>query len=205
MGITKKCIVSMIAALVVLLAAGSAFADGEGTVSSAKKQTRLMSLSLNPILLAFPDGPLYQLTGEFKAHDNWGVAVVGGGGAMTTEDGFDYTRWELGGQLDYYVLGNFDHGMQLGAQVLYQSADAEVSDGAISAQATASGVRAGPFIGYKIITDIGFTFNGQLGAAVDTASGEGTASSSETGVEVTAEDSDSALVPLLRLNVGWSF
>ena len=125
---------------------------------------------------------------------------------MTDETGLDYSRWEAGGQFDYYVLGDFDHGMQLGAQLLYQSASAEETEGTISAQANASGIRTGPFLGYKIITDVGFTFNAQLGAQISTASGEANASDSATGESATVSgEADSAWGPLLRLNVGWSF
>jgi hypothetical protein len=98
---------------------------------------------------------------------------------------------ELGAQACYYVLGDFRHGMQLGAELLYlHLSDAHVSiDG--------EGVAVGPFVGYKFTADVGFTFDTQLGVEYVGAR----AMSSATG----GSASGSRYIPLLNINVGWSF
>ena len=194
----KKTIVSMLAGLTVLMAAGSAFADGVGTVATADEQTRLMTLSVNPVLLAHPDGPVYQFTGEFKGHEDWGFGVLGGYGAMATEQDLSYSLFEVGGQFNYYALGNFNHGLQLGAQMLYRGVDGDVSS-----ELSSSGVRVGPYVGYKIITNLGFTFNGQVGVQYNSAQDRASAERESIMAKVTG--TEEAWGPLVRLNVGWSF
>lgn len=203
----KKTIVSLLAGLTVLLAAGSAFADGEGTVAMADEQTRLMSLSWNVIQMAHPYGPMYQFTGEFKGANEWGAGLLGGYGTMTTDNNDAFSKWEVGAQGNYYLLGNFDHGMQLGAQVVYESVEGEAAEGTVSAVGTGSAWRMGPYIGYKIITDVGFTFNGQLGAQYLTGGEvEATATDSQTGDTASASgEIEDQWGGLLRLNIGWSF
>lgn len=192
-----------LAVCAVTLTASSAFADGVGTVAKADEQTHLLSVTFSPLHLA---QPIVEFTAEFKANDQWGVAGIGGVGSVTSQDDVigeqTFSVWEAGGQLRYYVLGNFDHGMELGAEVMYinvSNDNIEVSGQSYSG--TADGVSVGPFVGYKIATDIGFTFDGQLGIqrvgigaeAQNNQSGEsGTATRDEWG-------------PLLNLNVGWSF
>ena len=198
MSANKKNIVSILVGLAVLLSAGSAFADGVGSVAMAKKQTRLMTLSINPLLLAHPDGPFYQASAEFKASDEWGAAFLGGYGAMATEEDVAYEMYEVGGQFDYYALGDFDHGLQLGGQLVYRGADGDVAP-----ELTSSGVRVGPFVGYKIITELGFTFNGQVGVQYNSAQDRPSAERESIMAKVT--NTEEAWGPLVRLNVGWSF
>lgn len=198
----KNWLVSLFIGLAVLLSAGSAFADGVGTTASAKKQTRLMSVTISPLHLTMP---VVELTGEFKADDNWSAAVIGGVGSYTQQNSVlgeqTYDVWEVGAQFRFYALGDFDHGMQVGAEVLYVnvSNEIETSDGTLSG--TGEGVAVGPFLGYKIATDLGFTFEGQLGYQRIGLGAE--ASNESSGETVTDEDSDWG--PLLNLNVGWSF
>ncbi|QDG52568.1 autotransporter domain-containing protein [Persicimonas caeni] len=198
----RKLILSVLVVLAVLLSAGSAFADGVGSTASAKKQTRLMSVTFSPVHLLFP---IVELTGEFKADDNWGAAIIGGYGSLTQNDGVlgeqTYDVWEVGGQFRYYALGDFDHGLQVGGEVLYVnvSNDIETSSGTVSG--TGEGVAVGPFIGYKIATDLGFTFDGQLGYQRVGIGAE--AKNESSGDSVTDESSDWG--PLLNLNIGWSF
>ena len=88
--------------------------------------------------------------------------------------------------------------MQLGVEALYVHASADDVDSS-SVSATAQGLAIGPYVGYKFIADVGFTFNAQLGVQYVTARGEA-ASDTES-----ASASDSNIVPLLNLNIGWSF
>ena len=50
----------------------------------------------------------------------------------------------------------------------------------------------GSFLGYKIATDVGFTFDGQLGV-------EHVSAQADNG------QSNKTWIPLLNLNIGWSF
>lgn len=68
----------------------------------------------------------------------------------------------------YYVLGDFEHGMQLGAEAIYLYLD---GDGTSSIQVSGAGFALGPFVGYKTATNIGFTFDAQLGVEYLVASG----------------------------------
>ena len=68
-----------------------------------------------------------------------------------------------------------------------------LSDSNLSAKG--EGVAVGPFLGYKYTADVGFTFDAQLG--IERVFAKATSGSSNA--------SDSTYVPLLNLNVGWSF
>lgn len=142
-----------------------------------------------------------ELTGEYRVMDKLGLALVVGGGKITTETTTffpeeTYTVFEAGAQARYYVLGDFDHGMQLGAEALYLYVDRDEED---VYTASGDGLAIGPFIGYKIATNIGFTFDTQLGVQYVTAKADATDGSS------TATEEDTDIIPLLNLNVGWSF
>lgn len=198
-----KFTLGLLIASALLLVSNTSFAAGTGSVATMDEPTHLMSVTFSPVHLA---EPVVEITAEFKAHDQWGLALVGGGGTMTAESDIigdqTYTVWEVGGQLRYYLLGDFDHGMQLGAEVLYVNVsndDVETSSGSFSSLGQGLGV--GPFVGYKIATDIGFTFDAQLGVARTFVTAE--AEHTESGTTGEAEESDWA--PLLNLNVGWSF
>lgn len=137
---------------------------------------------------------IVELTGEYRALDKLGIAVVAGIGQYKDDDRqLAALVYEAGAQVRYYLLGDFRHGMQVGAELAYLHVASE------QVLSTAEGVGIGPFLGYKIITDVGFTFDGQLGVqylAAHATSKSGVAPGSET---------DSTWIPLLNLNVGWSF
>lgn len=117
------------------------------------------------------------------------MALVGGAGGFTD----DLTVWEAGAQLRWYALGSFRHGLQLGAELLYvhASGDLLLSDD----EATASGAALGPFVGYKYAANFGLTVDVQAGAQYLAVAGD----------DEMDEDADSGVIPLLNLNVGWSF
>jgi hypothetical protein len=124
-----------------------------------------------------------------------GAALILGGGSVSS-DGSSYTAIEAGAQFRYYVLGTFIHGLQVGAEVLYlylsNSDDSTI-------EASGDGLAVGPFLGYKIATNLGFTFELQGGVQYLFASAK-----AESGnVSATAEDSN--IIPLLNINLGWSF
>jgi len=112
-----------------------------------------------------------------------------------TENTERLSAWEVGGHFNYYVVGNFDHGMQLGVEALYLKVSTEGSS--YQSAAAATGFAVGPYVGYKVIADVGFTFEGNLGFEYVAARAE-----SSTGTS-TAEAKK--VIPLLNLNIGWSF
>jgi hypothetical protein len=150
---------------------------------------RVFSLTISPFHLA---SPILELTGEARAADKLGLALVGGVGRYSeTQAGVKVSAgvYELGAQARYYLVGDFRHGMQLGAEALYlRLADARLS-------ATGEGLAIGPFAGYKYTTDVGFTVDVQLGFEYLAVRAHDDVSSTK----------DSTYIPLLNLNVGWSF
>lgn len=159
-----------------------------------------VALTISPLLLFLP---IFELTGEVRLDQRVGVGLVAGYGKVTIDDpdvqGGKLTLdvVEAGAQFRYYVVGDFRHGMQLGAEALYLN----VSGGAGTISAVADGLSLGPFVGYKFTSASGFTFDSQLGAArVGVA-----ASAKNSATTQKANASDSKWTLLLNLNVGWSF
>lgn len=154
------------------------------------------SLTISPIHLILPMG---EVTGEYRVGDKLGLGGILGYGSATISDDFGgddtLSLFEVGATLRYYALGSFIHGLQIGVEMLYVYAGGDV-DGVA---AVGEGLSVGPFIGYKIATNVGFTFDTQLGGTYNMVGAEAndgdsteSASASEFGV-------------LLNLNVGWSF
>jgi len=181
-----------------VLTAGTAAAQPDAGVPAPPDDRRL-TLMWAPIRLI---APLVELTAEYRVADKLGVMLELGGGQRTLTTGMtDFTgrEYEVGAQARYYVLGSFTHGMQLGAEVLdeYVTFQEPLPPGVVGA--AAGGVTAGAFAGYKIATRVGFTFEAQLGArylVVDPP---------VTGMGTPAIDSTQKWLPLLHLNVGWTF
>src|SRR5690554_2048825 len=198
----NKCMLKALVVSAVLFAANSAFA-GTGSVATMDDPTHIMSLTFSPIHLA---NPVVEITAEFKAHEQWGLALVGGAGQVTAKDDIlgdvDFSVWEVGGQLRYYVLGDFDHGMQIGGEILYVNVsndEIDTSEGRFSG--TGEGLGVGPFLGYKLATGVGFTFDAQLGIQRTFLQAEAEHTASGTS----AEEEDRDWGPIVNLNVGWSF
>ena len=188
-----------IALLLSLLAlTTTALAEGPVIEQSAKRQ-RQLAVTFSPIHLILP---LVEVTVELRVADKLGLAGILAGGTVdvktdkVTTDKF--TAYEVGAQLRYYLLGSFEHGMQLGAEVLYLGVSSDdVAGGNVSADG--AGLAAGPFLGYKYTSDIGFTFDCQLGVEKLLISAE-----AKSGA-VEAKEEEDVVIPLLNLNVGWSF
>jgi hypothetical protein len=135
---------------------------------------------------------------------HFGIALIGGVGTVSAEsndpviDGEKFSAYELGGQIIGYPLRDFSS-LQLGAEVLWIHVSTENFAGA-EVRADAGGVAAGPLIGYKLITQAGFTFFVQGGfqyvfIQADASDSQGNTASGER----------SEFIPLLNLNLGWSF
>ena len=139
------------------------------------------SLTFSPLLLFLP---IAEVLTEFRLADKFGLAGVFGLGAP-----LNLLEFEVGTQFKYYLLGTFDHGMALGAQGLflyYPVVDA-------------AGFAISPFVAYKIATNIGFTFEAQVGPSFNLYG----ASATLTGQSASVDNGSIGL--LLNLNVGWSF
>lgn len=145
--------------------------------------------------------PLGELTAEYRVQDKVGVSGTFGGGKRTiSANSMDVSGTEIegGAQARYYVLGSFRKGMELGAEALYEYVHFQEPFPQGVVAAAAGGLTIGPFIGYKIIGTSGFTFEGQIGArylAMDPT---------VQGSAMIPQNIDRWL-PLLHLNVGWSF
>lgn len=169
----------------------SALAQNAGVQMTAPPPQHSVAVTFSPLHLAMP---IIEVTGELRASDKLGVAAIVGGGSIDS-GGTTFKAWEAGGQVRYYLLGSFEHGMQLGAEVLYVGVSGDDIAGTKISGAGA-GLAVGPFLGYKYTAGIGFTFDCQVGAekvaiAADTSNG--------------AHDDQQSVIPLLNLNVGWSF
>jgi hypothetical protein len=185
-------------AALVALVANAAVARAEPPVPAGQAPPRrVLSLTISPFHLF---APIVEFTAEGRALDKLGVAVVAGAGKIS-EDTTDFEPavsarvLEVGLQGRYYLLGDFRHGLQLGAEALYLHLGENNID---TVAAYADGIALGPFVGYKYTADVGFTFDGQLGfqrvGIAAKASGNGQ----------TTSQRDSDYIVLLNLNVGWS-
>ncbi len=159
-----------------------------GPQSAKADEGHDVSLTFSPIHLFHPT--VFELTAEVRLPLDFSVAGIGGVGAA---DGV--TLWEAGGQVRYYLLGGFEHGMPLGVEAIYIGA----SDNEGDVVARANGVAVGPFVGYKFAADVGFT--------IDLAGGIQYMSVSAVATDGTISGSayDSGFIPLLNFNLGWSF
>ena len=137
------------------------------------------SLTNSPLQLLLP---VMEVTGEYRLDDRIGFGGIGSIGAS-----FGIPVAAIGPTFRYYPVGDFDHGMQLGADLQFVVAATEVNGRII----TATGAGFGPFIGYKIAARFGLTFEIQGGVGV-------------TGVQGGGETFITPL-PVLNLNLGWSF
>ncbi len=163
------------------------------------------SITISPIHLVYP---IVEITGEYAVNKKIGVAgLVGVGsipldttvvnGTTTSKSTERLSAWEVGGHFNYYVIGGFDHGMQLGVEAIYLKIAKSQSN--YSSAAAANGFAVGPYVGYKVIANIGFTFEANLGFQYVTARAKATSGTT------TATAEDKTIIPLLNLNVGWSF
>ncbi len=183
------------------LAAASTLLSREADAADQKPE-RQVSVTISPIHLIFP---IVEITAEYAVTRQIGVAAILGYGTISiptqriTAAGISTTTekiraYELGAHFNYYVLGNFDHGMQLGVEALYVGV---AGDGPQTTGITASGLALGPYVGYKIITNVGFTFEANGGAQYVTLRGSN-ANNGDTA-------SQKKVIPLVNLNIGWSF
>ncbi len=184
----KSTLLAVVFAALAALTTTSALAQDDPGEGGRAAVEHAVSLTFSPIHLILP---VFEVTGEFAVAPKISLAAILGVGSVSS-DGISATVFEVGGQFAYYLVGNFDHGMQLGAEVLYLGLS---GDDVETSGTTAVGLAVGPFVGYKLATDFGFTFMAQLGVEYVVARAESSSSSS----------SEKSFIPLLNLNIGWSF
>jgi len=181
--------------------AGAAALSSTATPSSqaAKRPVRRVSLSLSPVHLLLP---IVELEAELMAAPHFGIAAIGGIGSLKASSSTPgvgdarFSAYESGLQLTGYPLRDFSS-LQLGAEALWVKLSTE-SVGGRQVSASAGGLAIGPFVGYKLIADMGFTFFLQGG--VQYMAVKGAASSGGASATV----SQKSFIPLLNLNLGWS-
>ena len=175
-------------------AAATPAASGE-----AADELHMLAITISPIHLAFP---LVELTGEYRLNPKMGAALIGGFGSISDASN-TYSLWEVGAQFRYYALGDFDHGMQLGAELVHLGISTSSSDSGVDMSASGAGTTVGGFVGYKVAASFGLTFDMQLGYQYIMVAAEAEAQAGE--ISATAEKEESEGGVLLNLNLGWSF
>jgi hypothetical protein len=171
--------------------------SGTAAAQPQEEAPRDWSVTLSPVHLLI--GPIVEVTAERRVGDRLGFAVMVGAGRFTNESSTGventFSVFEGGISVRGYVLGDFDHGLQLGAAAEYlQLSGEDINDSGVGG--VGSGLVLAPFVGYKHVWSFGLTFDGQLGPSYLAVRAE-----DDTGS--TAEDSDIGVY--LNLNLGWSF
>jgi hypothetical protein len=169
--------------------------------AEASEEGPNISLSFSPLHLILP---VFELTAEARVGDYAGIALLGGVGSMTLdfvdeEDDIAVLLWNVGAQVVAYPLEPFES-LQLGVELQYvhASIDGELNGRRVSG--IGSGLAVGPLVGYKLIVDVGFTFFVQGGVAFIAIE-----SDAEDDQGETASTDQKRVLPLLNLNLGWSF
>lgn len=158
------------------------------TSARAEEPSKRVSVTFSPVHLVFP---IVELAGDVMVAPHMGATLILGGGRISNEEKtLTASAYEVGAQFNYYFLSAFD-GLHAGAELLYVGVDDVDQDSTV----TAAGLSVGPYVGYKLMTSIGFTFIAQGGIAYAAYKAE---SSTQTA-------SDKKVYPLVNLNVGWSF
>jgi hypothetical protein len=155
-----------------------------------------LTVSVGRLLL-----PMAEVEAEIRIGSMLGLAAFGGAGVVsieTEESGNEsLTAYEFGAKVLVYPIEPFEN-LELGAEFLYVNVSSDdLGDDHVEGFAT--GIAVGPLLGYKTISEKGFTFSVQGGIAYIALHSE---ASSDTDA---AEESDQTWMPLLNLNLGWSF
>ena len=168
-----------------------ALIPGAAPAQQAAPDPRLFTVSISPIHLS---GPVLELTGEYRILPKASVALIGGFGSITA-NGDKFSVLEGGGQARFYPFKPSKHQLNFGVESLWlQIKGDDLADTDLSG--TGAGLAIGPFVGYKYVSSFGLTFDGQFGFQFVAMQADASDGSS---------DSKSTALPLLNLNVGWSF
>jgi hypothetical protein len=151
-----------------------------------------LSLSLLPLVRGF-----VQLAYQRRIYSWLGVGgLVGIGNAEVPTSG-QRIAFELAPQVFAYPIGSFNHGMQVGFEVDLLRSSGSSADGAL--KTTGTSINPAILAGYKVDVFGGFAIQAHLGLRLAYSSLTVKSTASQ------ARSSDTALEPILRLNVGYSF
>jgi hypothetical protein len=151
------------------------------------------SFTISPIHLLMPE---FFASFEHKIQPKISVGILAGIGESS-----NFPVYEIGAKWSYYLIGTFEHGLPLTAELGYMHLSAGEGTIADDVSGSGSGVYLGPTIGYKYISDYGLTVNLAAGVQYFAITAKATDHSSGS----TATASTDGIGPLLRLLVGWSF
>lgn len=131
------------------------------------------------------------------------MAIIGGFGSVPIKDQYGNNLghasvWEFGTQLMWYPLAEFKK-LGVGAEAIYLRAKVE-NIGGFNIAGVASGLAVGPLIGYKVLTESGFTFVVQGGVSYMAVRGE-----TKDTQGLSSSQQQSAVLFNLNLNLGWTF
>lgn len=113
--------------------------------TDSTKWNQKLSLLMSPLELVTP---IVRVQSEFRVANTHGMALQLGVGEQNSQFGF-----AIGAQYAWYMIGDFEHGMQLGAIVQY----ANSSESLTFSRKSGRGVAIGPILGYKYIAPFGLT------------------------------------------------
>ena len=166
-------------ALVALAIAAPRRAAAQDATPKPAEETPLKTgyISFSPIHLT---RPILELTGEMRLGRRSGIAVITGAGTIAQR-----AYWNVGGQLLFYPIGNFERGIQVGFETSYAGYAGDRAPNIIAGPVNA--LALSPLVGFKW-TFSSFTMSSQAGCAW--------APGATPGHRWSA---------LYNLNVGWSF
>ena len=155
-----------------------------------------VALSISPIHLVLP---VAEVQAEIYLGTQLSAALIGGYGVVTAEvnnKDESFTVWEAGGQIRGYFYGTSTEGAFGALELLYTGVDTEIDT--ISGQA--DGLAVGAVAGYKWVWSSGFLFdlNGGISRVQMTAEAQDQSGNQENKTE-------SKIMPVLNLNLGWAF
>jgi opacity protein-like surface antigen len=180
--------------LALALVASSSLASAQSHVDAGPTT----SITFSPIHLLMP---VFEVEAEFKVAPKSGMAGIAGIGSMSVINwqgaSNTFSVFELGASYRYYLVGDFDHGMQVGGEILYANVSGDIGD----ASGIGRGLAMGPFLGYKYAAGFGLTVEVQGGAQFMLATGN----AEDTSTGQTSSAADSGIIALVNLNLGWSF
>ncbi|MBC7549425.1 MAG: hypothetical protein H7269_00725 [Cellulomonas sp.] len=171
-------LVTMVGAIGMVLAVGTGSARAEPKISA----------TFSPLHLILP---VVEVNVEASVAPKVGVAGILGVGRVS-EDNPPLTATVVEGGLQgmYYFFRPFS-GLHAGVEAIYL----HLGNVDVDSSVTAAGLAAGPFVGWKFLTHIGFTAVVQLGIEFSLVHADGNSG--------TAKRRD--VNPLLNINFGWSF
>lgn len=110
---------------------------------------------------------IVQLQGEFQISDNMSCGILlGAGNVRGSSADTSYSFLLAGAQFNYYLLGDFEEGLQIGVQALYSSTNIRANKTFLYENGRVLSLT--PYAGYKLVLASGLTMNAQVGVGAST-------------------------------------